>query len=56
MCAVSRLRSFRDMDTAMILLLMIAPALTAVVTATSAKKTNERYRARRAAKAAARQA
>ena len=46
------LRNVEHMNIALILVMTLGPLLTAVVTATSAKKTNERYRARRAARRA----
>lgn len=56
MCGESGLRSLRDMNILLLLLMISGPLITAVVTAPLAKKTNERYRERRAAKLAEAQA
>jgi hypothetical protein len=49
------IRSVERMNIALFLVLMAGPIISAVITATTANKTNERYRARRAAKIAAKQ-
>lgn len=52
MYADVNLPSVEVMNIALFLMMMIGPLMTAVITATTAKKTNERYRARRAARRA----
>lgn len=52
MRAAATLSSVEAMNIALFLMMLIGPLMTAVITATTAKKTNERYRARRAARRA----